>query len=210
MTDSNCSVRTLQATAFRRFAPCLLLLALIGAAQVQAQQTSGKGSPAVSDNIAPHPAPVQPLPFSHKTHLTAGLPCQNCHMNAGTGEQMGFPTTDTCMMCHRAIATDKPAIKQLSEYAATGQPIPWVRVYAIAPGITWSHRVHLDADMQCATCHGDVRQADVIAETKSTRAMATCISCHQAHDAAAECVTCHAWPTDRLLGIEAASPGAKP
>ncbi|MDH3351409.1 MAG: cytochrome c3 family protein [Gammaproteobacteria bacterium] len=200
----------MQNTAIRRVARCLLLLALLGATQVDAQQTSGKALPAVSDNVGPHPAPVQPLPFSHKTHLAAGLPCQNCHMNAGTGEQMGFPATDTCMMCHRAIATDKPAIKKLSEYAASGEPIPWVRVYAIAPGITWSHRVHVDAGMQCDTCHGDIHEADVVAETKSTRAMATCISCHEVHGAAAECVTCHAWPTDRLLGIEAASPGAKP
>jgi hypothetical protein len=188
----------------------LLLITMIGTTQLQAQQTSAGSPSAVADNVAPHPAPVQPLPFSHKTHVAAGLPCQNCHMNAGTGEQMGFPTTDTCMMCHSAIATDKPAIARLSEYAVSGEPIPWVRVYAIAPGITWSHRTHLDAGIQCDTCHGDIRQAEVVAETKSTRAMATCISCHQAHEAAAECVTCHAWPTDRMLGIDAVSPGAKP
>ena len=115
---------------------------------------------------------------------------------------MTFPATATCMMCHLAIATDKEAIQSLQAFAGSEQEIPWVRVYAVTPGVTWSHRAHLDSGTQCETCHGDISQVDAISETKAIRAMATCISCHEARGAKNECVTCHAWPTDQFLGIE--------
>jgi c(7)-type cytochrome triheme protein len=181
---------------------CILLIAFVASMPVTAQQSSSLAVQAVPDNIAPHAAPTQPLPFSHKTHVASGLPCQMCHINPDPGTLMTLPATDTCMSCHGTIAADKPAIMTLQEFSESGQQIPWVRVYAITPGVTWSHRVHLDAGAQCETCHGDISQTEAVAETKAIRSMASCISCHQAHEAPAECVTCHAWPTDRLLGFE--------
>ena len=167
-----------------------------------AQQSAIEDSFAVPENIAPPPAPVQPLPFSHKTHLKSDLACQTCHVNPDPGIQMTFPPAETCMMCHRTIAQDKPAIMSLHEFSESGQPIPWVRVYAITPGVSWSHRAHLDAGAQCKTCHGDVGQIETMAETKAIRSMAICISCHQAHKAPIQCVSCHTWPTDQVLGFE--------
>lgn len=177
----------------------LLLIACALTVSVAAQQSIVY---AVPDNVSPVPAPDQPLPFSHKTHLGSGLVCLNCHVNAEPGAKMGFPETSNCMMCHVALAQEKPAIRNLLEYSKSDRPIPWVRVYEIESGVTWSHRVHLEANLDCETCHGDVREMDVMAERKATRAMATCIGCHQAHEAPAECVTCHAWPTDKILGLE--------
>lgn len=156
----------------------------------------------VPDNIAPHAAPRQPLPFSHKTHLSSGLVCQTCHVNPEPGKQMTFPATETCMACHSTLATDKSSIMRLLEFSKSGQTIPWVRVYAITPGVSWSHRTHLDAGNQCETCHGDVRQIEAMSETKAVRAMASCIGCHQAREAATDCVSCHSWPTDQMLGLE--------
>lgn len=115
---------------------------------------------------------------------------------------MTFPDTEICMSCHSTIAADKPAIMDLQDFFVSGLQIPWVRVYAITPGVTWNHRAHLDAGTQCETCHGDISQTETVAETKAILAMATCISCHQARDAPAECVSCHAWPTDQDLGLE--------
>jgi len=158
--------------------------------------------PAVKDNIVARAAPAQPLPFSHKKHADSGLVCQMCHTNPEPGSQMTFPATQTCMSCHIAIASDTPAIESLHTFSASGNEIPWVRVYAVTPGVTWSHKAHLDAGAQCETCHGDISQAEVVSETTSILAMATCISCHQAREAATECVSCHAWPTDQFLGIE--------
>ena len=150
----------------------------------------------VPDNVAVHEAPVQPLPYSHKTHLAAGLglACNACHTNPAPGQMMTFPATAKCMQCHVAVAKDKPAIQKLAQFAKSGEPIPWVRVYQLTPGVNWSHRKHLDAGMQCVMCHGDVAKLDAMAQTTSVTSMAPCIACHTAHDAPTTCQTCHAWP----------------
>ena len=180
------------------FAAVLATVALfLTATGAQAQQTQrAPAKQEVLDNLAPHPAPEQPIPYSHKTHVgTLGLQCQMCHTNPDPGNQMTFPATSTCMTCHNSVAKDKPAIVKLADFAKSGQPIPWVRVYQVTPGVTWTHRKHLQAGMQCAMCHGNVGQLDAMAETTSVTSMASCISCHQAHNAPAACATCHAWPS---------------
>lgn len=178
---------------------CALLIACTFA---NAQQPSADDVSLVPDNIAPHPPPAQPLPYSHKTHLALGLACQTCHVNPDPGSRMTLPITDTCMSCHDTVAKDKPAIMELQKYAVAGESIPWVPVYAITPGVNWSHRTHLNAGAQCETCHGDLRQVEAVAESKAILSMATCINCHKARDAKIECVACHAWPTDQLLGFQ--------
>jgi len=57
----------------------MLLFALMTTIPASAQQA--KPAQRVPDTIAPQPAPVQPLPFSHKTHLASGMACTNCHIN---------------------------------------------------------------------------------------------------------------------------------
>ncbi len=125
------------------FAMIASACALLAVGPVRAQQPA-PGMPAVQANLAPHPAPEQPLPYSHKTHVGMGLPCQLCHTNPAPGREMTFPATSTCMNCHVAMVTDRPAIKKLTEYAKSKQPIPWVRVYKVLPGVTWTHRKHVD------------------------------------------------------------------
>ncbi len=150
----------------------LLLLAFCARAQ------QGAAKQEVPDNPAAHPAPPQPVPFSHKAHIAQGLACQQCHTNPDPGAQMTLPEVGTCTACHEAV----------------NQTIPWVRVYQITPGVTWTHRKHLQAGMQCVMCHGNVTQLDAMAQTTAVLAMASCINCHQAHNASTACSTCHAWP----------------
>lgn len=172
------------------FARVAATVVLLVTGVVRAEQPA----PAVQANRAPHPAPVQPLPFSHKTHVGMGVQCQTCHTNPGAGNQMTFPATATCMSCHTSIATDRPATVKLTEFAQSNQAIPWVRVYEILPGVTWTHRRHLQAGMQCETCHGAVGELDAMAEVTAVTGMATCISCHEERKASSACATCHAWP----------------
>ena len=172
-----------------------LMFLIVCARAQQAQRAPAQQE--VPDNLAPHPAPEQPIPYSHKTHLALKLQCQMCHTNPNPGELMTFPATSTCMTCHANVAKDKPSIMKLAEYNQSGQPIPWVRVYQVTPGVTWSHRKHLQAGMQCIMCHGNVSQLDAMAQTTSVTSMASCIGCHQTHNASAACVTCHSWPSDQ-------------
>jgi len=158
------------------------------------------GEYSVPDSAAAGPAPEQPLPFSHRTHVSAGLDCLFCH--TGQAASMTLPGTDTCMTCHAALATDRPAIQSLKTFHESGQPVPWARVYQVMEGVTWTHEPHLAAGLRCEDCHGAVGTMEVMSEVKATRAMATCIACHEASGAPAACVNCHAWPADELLEIE--------
>lgn len=182
---------------FRSALLCLLSAALAAGAS-PAERAAPR--PAVPDNIAPHPAPPQPLPFSHETHVAAAPSCGSCHVNPDPGTRMTFPDTSICMSCHDTIAANRPAIRRLREYSESCKAIPWVRIYPLTPGVLWSHRSHLAADVQCETCHGDISKTAAVAETKAIRAMASCIGCHEARAASTQCVSCHAWPTDEILG----------
>jgi len=165
-----------------------LFAAITLAAQPQAPQQQ------VPDNPAVPAAPVQPIPYSHKTHLALGLQCQTCHTNPESGVMMTFPPTATCINCHNTVATKKPSIVKLTQFAKLQQPIPWVRVYAVQPGVQWTHRKHLDAGVKCETCHGPVAELDAMAMVKSVTAMGSCINCHQMNNAKTACSTCHLWP----------------
>lgn len=145
----------------------------------------------VPDNPSEHPAPAQPLPYSHKKHLAFGLECKKCHTNPEPGKLMTFPATSTCMECHATIAKDKPAIRKLAEFAKSKQVIPWVRVYTVLPGVAWSHRPHLEASVKCETCHGQVREMDAVSEVTSVTTMYVCLNCHEMNHAKAACDTCH-------------------
>lgn len=169
-------------------------LAASGVAQAAQPAPASSALSAVQANPAPHPAPEQPLPYSHKTHVGMGVACQLCHVNPEPGKEMTFPNTATCMSCHAKLATDRPAIQKLAGYAHSEQPIPWVRVYKLLPGVTWSHRKHLEAGVPCETCHGAVGTLEVMSETTAITGMASCISCHQAHKVSAACNVCHSWP----------------
>jgi Cytochrome c7 and related cytochrome c/Class III cytochrome C family len=177
-------------TAISVAAPFVLALS------VRAQQPMGTQAikQEVPENLAEHLPPVQPIPYSHKTHLALGLECKACHTNPEPGKLMTFPATSTCMSCHAAVAKGKPAIQKLAAFAKSQEAVPWVRVYAVLPGVNWTHRKHLDAGMKCETCHGQVAQMDAMSETTSVTTMAVCISCHKANNAPTVCQTCHGWP----------------
>lgn len=138
-----------------------------------------------------NPTPVQPLPFSHKTHAANALKCPDCHANSDPGVKMLFPATAKCMTCHATLASDKPSIQKLADFAKSGQPIPWVRVYTVPVWISWSHRIHFKAGLACNPCHGDVSQMDVVAKVTNVTKMAGCTACHRVKSATLDCHACH-------------------
>jgi hypothetical protein len=142
-------------------------------------------------STADDPGPMQPLPYSHKTHLARGLRCAECHVNPEPGDKMTFPATSKCMACHAVIAKDKPAIQKLAAYAKNDQPVPWARVYSVAAGVYWNHRSHLEAGMKCDRCHGDVAKLDVIRQLTDVTSMDGCVNCHRENHASTGCEFCH-------------------
>ena len=136
-------------------------------------------------------APVQPLPFSHKSHAgTLKLQCKMCHPSPDPGESMTIAAPSVCMQCHSAIKTDSPAIQKLAQYAADSKPVPWVRIYAIPAWVDFSHRSHLAAKATCEDCHGKVAERDRLYR-ETDISMAGCLTCHRAKKAGVDCSFCH-------------------
>jgi hypothetical protein len=189
-------VKIKQRTRAVALAAISLAAPFVLAFSVPAQQPTGTQDmkPLVPANLAEHPAPVQPIPYSHKLHLALGLECTTCHTNPEPGKLMTYPATSTCMSCHASVAKSKPAIQKLAGFAKSQEAVPWVRVYTVLPGVDWTHRKHLEAGMKCETCHGQVAQMEAMSEATSVTAMGVCIRCHAANNAPTVCQTCHSWP----------------
>ena len=175
---------------------CVLLAG--GCAAARAQDTA---PPAAAE-----PAPDQPIPFSHKKHVqVAKAACSDCHVPSRTGAGLSLPQASTCMLCHSAIATDKPDIQRLAAIAKSGEPIPWVRVYQVPSFVQFSHKVHTAAGKKCEECHGPVGERDVIAK-ETDISMGGCIACHTKNNAPTTCDTCH----QLEAGLRSGSPHADP
>lgn len=132
----------------------------------------------------------QPVPYSHKTHLSLGLKCNSCHRNPEPGEVMGFPAESYCMNCHQSVKTDSPHIQKVAAAARDKKSISWVRVYQIPTYVYFSHKVHGEAGATCETCHGPIRERDVITK-EVPHTMRSCMACHAAAKAPNDCKTCH-------------------
>ena len=84
--------------------------------------------PAFSQGLPPlknvAPPPEQPLPFSHRAHVSQGLKCLDCHPVPDPGDFAEIVSSETCMLCHSSIKTDSPAIQKLADYPAARRPDP--------------------------------------------------------------------------------------
>jgi hypothetical protein len=165
-------------------APLLLAPALLSAASLLQQDSAARPDAGTT-------ATVQPLPFSHKTHVGFHLSCFFCHANPEPGNQMTLPAAETCMGCHAHVAADKPSIQHLATFAHSGEPIPWKPIYSVPAFVYWSHRTHLQAGLTCDKCHGDVAQMEVIIKATNVTTMAGCVACHRQKEAPTGCETCH-------------------
>src|SRR5690242_21234376 len=103
---------------------------------------------------------------------------------------MRHPAESFCIPSHQASKTDSPHIQKLAAPAKEKKPIPWVRVYRLPSFVYFSHRVHTAAGAACETCHGPVRQRDVITKEVPIN-MNFCMACHTASKARNGCNTCH-------------------
>ena len=137
------------------------------------------------------PAPVQPVPFSHKIHVAQKLACKDCHSMPDPGDHAGLPSVSKCMSCHASVAKERPSIVTLAELAAKHEPIPWKRVYRLPDYVAFSHKTHVEkARAGCETCHGPVQERDAIRKEQSI-SMSACVDCHKTRGASVACDFCH-------------------
>jgi formamidopyrimidine-DNA glycosylase len=140
-------------------------------------------------------AQEQPVAYSHKVHVEAGLQCLFCHSSALRSDIAGIPSMQKCMGCHATIAIDNSDVKDLAGYWERGEPIPWIRVAWQPEFVYFSHQAHLKAGENCETCHGNIGQMTVT-QSVVKMDMGWCLNCHskQADNKVArlaDCLTCH-------------------
>jgi len=141
-------------------------------------------------------APPQPIAFNHSVHVNLGVQCLYCHSGALRGQTAGLPTIGKCMGCHQQIDPgDNPGKQALMAYAQSGEPVAWVPVAMQPDFVYFSHRPHVNAGLNCETCHGDVSKMTV-AEPQKDQNMGWCLACHKGlapehFVKLSDCATCH-------------------
>lgn len=155
------------------------------------QSGKGRAGSEPRDIKPPLPAPVQPVQFSHKRHVvTVGLRCEDCHQLSTNGKQMQIANVTKCMICHQSVMKASPEIQKLARFEKDKQEVPWVRLYQLPAFVFFSHQKHIDAKVDCAVCHGAVRDQTVLRQEKDI-SMASCVNCHQLRKASISCSLCH-------------------
>ncbi len=134
--------------------------------------------------------PAQPIPFSHKQHAAAGAACADCHTTAKKAVRAGMPDTARCLLCHRSVKQDSPAIVKLRKMHEDKEPVEWIRLYQVPDFVFFSHEKHLAAGAACSECHGPVEQREVLTKEVPTT-MAACMNCHKKYKASVDCNLCH-------------------
>jgi predicted CXXCH cytochrome family protein len=139
------------------------------------------------------PAPVQPLPFSHKIHVAdVKLDCADCHLiPVKFGDAVGIPDAPRCLECHAWSTKQTGTLNQLNAYVDKKQPIAWVRVFRLKDFVFFDHLYHLQNGAQCEGCHGPVGTEDVVSDQLGMTTMAFCQPCHVKAGAKTGCNTCH-------------------
>jgi hypothetical protein len=137
--------------------------------------------------------PDQPIPYSHELH--AGqykINCQYCHANVSVSRHATVPSLNICMNCHLVVATDKPAIKKLSEAYFKNESIAWNKVNLLPDHVKFNHSAHILAGKQCSECHGPVETMKQVYQYSSL-GMGFCVNCHRKPEnhAPVTCGTCH-------------------
>jgi hypothetical protein len=152
--------------------------------------------------------------FNHHKHATeAGATCLTCHFAAKsstTSDDSLIPHGTTCDACHDSDHRDLSNVKagagpmgQCSFCHLGWRPEDGSRVAPIEiprPNMRFNHKAHLDRNIECAQCHGEVAELELATRDQLPR-MNGCLGCHQmpepsAGGAKSECTTCHLTSTD--------------
>ncbi|NPA43652.1 MAG: cytochrome c3 family protein [Chlorobi bacterium] len=139
-------------------------------------------------------APVQPIWFSHKVHVTQNnIDCEYCHTDARESRHAGIPSLSVCMNCHSVvkegeISGTKEIAKiyehlgynpQTQQYDKPGKPIQWIKVHNLPDHVYFNHAQHVEAGkVQCQECHGPVERMNRVVDYTEL-SMKFCLDCHR-------------------------------
>jgi hypothetical protein len=121
----------------------------------------------------------QPVPFSHQHHVTGlGIDCRYCHTSVEQSSFAGIPPTKTCINCHAQIWTNAQLLEPVRASWASNQSVTWTKVHDLPDYVYFSHEIHVNKGLGCASCHGRVDQMPLMYE-QNTLQMEWCLECHR-------------------------------
>ena len=121
----------------------------------------------------------QPVPFSHKHHVTDdGIECRYCHTSVETSSYAGLPATEVCMGCHSQIWSNAAILEPVRASFRTGESLAWTRVHDLPEYVYFNHSIHVNKGIGCASCHGRVDQMPLMFKV-NTLFMKWCLDCHR-------------------------------
>lgn len=135
----------------------------------------------------------QPIAFNHHLHVEEqGMDCTDCHLYADSGVRATIPNIEVCS-CHGEAMTKSPEEARLVQYIASGERIPWQKVYRVPAHVYFSHRRHTAiAGIDCETCHGVMReQVQPVTHPAVRITMERCMDCHEQRRVSNDCLLCH-------------------
>jgi cytochrome c3-like protein len=135
--------------------------------------------PVMGYNSQERYTPPQPVPFSHKHHVSGlGLDCRYCHTTVEASQNAGIPPTHTCMTCHSQLWTNAELLAPVRQSLAENKPLRWTKVYSLPDYVYFDHSIHVAKGVGCTDCHGPV--GDMPLTWKATTLyMSWCLSCHR-------------------------------
>ncbi len=142
---------------------------------------------------------IEPVAFNHKTHVDKGIDCLYCHSNAPRGQVASIPSVEKCIGCHQVVTPQNPQsaaeVEKIRKAWELGVPLRWEKKFDQPDFVYFSHRPHIQANVDCAECHGDVGSI-AMPEPGYYVTMGFCLNCHrqQAPEKVAkltDCATCH-------------------
>jgi hypothetical protein len=123
--------------------------------------------------------PTQPVPFSHKHHVSGlGIDCRYCHDSVELASNAGMPATATCMTCHSQIWTNAAILAPVRESLAEDKPLQWQSVYTLPDYVYFDHSIHVAKGVGCTECHGPIGDMPLTYKA-TTLYMSWCLDCHR-------------------------------
>jgi hypothetical protein len=121
----------------------------------------------------------QPVPFSHKHHVTDdGIDCRYCHTSVETSAVAGVPATEICMSCHSQIWAEAVLLEPVRASYRTGESLAWTRIHDLPDFVYFNHSIHINKGIGCSSCHGRVDLMPLMYKV-NTLYMNWCIDCHR-------------------------------
>jgi len=127
--------------------------------------------------------------FSHEFHLEEQeLECDVCHESVFESThvfQSNLPEKDVCSDCH-----DGDTAPEDCSFCHSSAENPAALPVKIIPQLIFSHKFHLDQDIDCESCHTDIAETNLTLKSKAIE-MPLCMTCHAEPKTNKDCFTCH-------------------